>query len=198
MHRFFLDDSGFSKFKLATIGAFHTLVYHAIPDRFPGVRWGFIEVSSQWVPYVLNDLSIRFRRRGKELGGDVLRRNNIWVACQVTDDLPYVLGYTGEDHVVIGTDYGHADTATEIEALRLLKTDGRVEPRVVDKILDDNARAFYGLGRRWRTIRRRGFAAAPREKGSKKGPSPLPPLVARDSAVSLRDDCQWRRRCVLR
>ena len=145
MHRFFLDDSGFSKFKLATIGAFHTLVYHAIPDRFPGVRWGFIEVSSQWVPYVLNDLSIRFDRRGKELGDDVLRRNNIWVACQVTDDLPYVLGYTGEDHVVIGTDYGHADTATEIEALRLLKTDGRVEPRVVDKILDDNARAFYGL-----------------------------------------------------
>ena len=68
------------------------------------MRWGFIEVSSQWVPYVINDLSIRFRRKGKELGEDVLRRNNIWVACQVTDDLPYVLGYAGEDHLVIGTD----------------------------------------------------------------------------------------------
>ncbi len=145
MHRFFLDDSGFSKFKLATIGAFHTLVYRGIPDRFPGVRWGFIEVSSQWVPYVLNDLAIRFRRRGQELGEDVLRRNRIYVACQVTDDLPYILGYAGEDHLVIGTDYGHADTATEIEALRILKHDGRVAAQTVDKILDDNARALYGL-----------------------------------------------------
>ena len=145
MHDFFLHDPGFNKFKLATIGAFHVLIFHGIPARFPDVRWGFIEVSSQWIPYVINDLSLRFERRGQPLGDNVLARNNIYVACQVTDDIPYVLGYSGEDHLVIGTDYGHADTATEIEALRKLKNDGRVPGHVVDKILDDNARALYAL-----------------------------------------------------
>ena len=35
---FFADDPGFSKFKLAVIGAFHSLVFHAIPQRFPEVE----------------------------------------------------------------------------------------------------------------------------------------------------------------
>ena len=56
-----------------------------------------------------------------------------------------ILGYTGEDNIVIGTDYGHADTASEIEALQKLKADGKVSVRVTGKILDDNARALYGL-----------------------------------------------------
>jgi predicted TIM-barrel fold metal-dependent hydrolase len=75
----------------------------------------------------------------------VLRRNRIYVACQTDDDLPYVLKYAGEDQLVIGTDYGHNDTSSEILALRKLKEDGTVPPRIVNKILDDNARALYGL-----------------------------------------------------
>jgi predicted TIM-barrel fold metal-dependent hydrolase len=64
---------------------------------------------------------------------------------QTDDDIPYVLGYSGEDALVIGTDYGHNDTSSEILALRKLKEDGNVPARVVNKILDDNARALYGL-----------------------------------------------------
>jgi predicted TIM-barrel fold metal-dependent hydrolase len=57
-----------------------------------------------------------------------------------------ILPYAGEDNLVIGTDYGHSDSSTEIEALRLLKQDGKVPARVIDKILGDNPRALYGLG----------------------------------------------------
>ena len=39
----------------------------------------------------------------------------------------------------------HADTSSELEALRLLKEHGDVDPAVIDKILDDNARALYAL-----------------------------------------------------
>jgi predicted TIM-barrel fold metal-dependent hydrolase len=85
-------------------------------------------------------------RGGKKVDKeDVLRRNRIYVACQTDDDLPYVLKYSGEDQLVIGTDYGHNDTSSEILALRKLKEDGAVPPQVVNKILDDNARALYGL-----------------------------------------------------
>jgi predicted TIM-barrel fold metal-dependent hydrolase len=142
---FFADDPGFSKFKLAVIGAFHAFVYHGIPQRFPKLRIGIIEVSAQWIPYAVHDLSRRFARRGRAFPKNILKENRIYVTCQTDDDLDHVLGYAGEDHLVIGTDYGHADNAAEIEALRKLRADGKLLGRVIDKILDDNPRALYGL-----------------------------------------------------
>jgi predicted TIM-barrel fold metal-dependent hydrolase len=71
--------------------------------------------------------------------------NRMYVACQVTDDLEYVVRYAGEGQLVVGTDYGHADTSTEIEAMRKLADDGKLPPDVAAKILNDNARALYGL-----------------------------------------------------
>jgi predicted TIM-barrel fold metal-dependent hydrolase len=145
LHDFYENESGFNKFKLVNIGAFHSLVYDDIPAKFPELRWGFIELSAQWVPYVIHDLAKRFEKKGRRLQADLLRENRMYVACQVDDDLPYVLSYAGEDNLVIGSDYGHADTATEIEALRRLKEQGEVSPGVINKILDDNARALYAL-----------------------------------------------------
>jgi len=146
VHDFFLNECGFSKFKLAVVGSFHALIFHGIPEKFPQTKFAFIEVSSQWVPYAIHDFARRFERAGKKVDKkDVLRKNRIYVACQTDDDLPYVLKYAGEDHLVIGTDYGHNDTSSEILALRKLKEDGAVPPHIVNKILDDNARALYGL-----------------------------------------------------
>ncbi|MFN4283946.1 MAG: amidohydrolase family protein [Alphaproteobacteria bacterium] len=144
-HDFFIDDSGFNKFKLSTVGGFHMLVMDGVPAMFPKLRWGFVEVSAQWLPYMLNDLALRFKRRGKRLPASPLAANNMYVACQVTDDLPEILRVAGEDNLVVGTDYGHHDTSTEIEALRLLKSGGKIPPAAVDKILGANAKALYGL-----------------------------------------------------
>jgi len=142
---FFADDPGFSKFKLAVIGAFHSFVFHGIPQRFPKLRIGIIEVSAQWIPYAVHDLARRFARRGRPFPKNVLKENRIYVTCQTDDDLDHVLVYAGDDNLVIGTDYGHADNAVEIEALRKLRTDGKINGRVIDKILKDNPCAFYGL-----------------------------------------------------
>ena len=118
-----------------------------LPAKFPGLRWGVIETSASWVPYLCHDLAARFARMydKKFDGRTMLRDNRVYVACQTDDDLPYVLKYAGEDHLVIGSDYGHADTSSELEALRHLKEGGELPARVIDKILDDNARALYGL-----------------------------------------------------
>lgn len=144
VHDFFIDDA-FSKFKLSIIGAFHNLVMQGIPGKFPQARWGFIEVSAQWVPYVLKDLRHRFARLGKRLPENPLKTYNFYVACEVNDDLEMILPYAGEDNLVIGTDYGHSDSSTEIEALRLLKSGHRIPASVIDKILDDNPSRLYGL-----------------------------------------------------
>jgi predicted TIM-barrel fold metal-dependent hydrolase len=144
-HDFFAEDTTFTKFKLAVVGACHTLLEKEIPKQFPRVRWGFVEVSAQWVPYVLNDLADRSRRKGKSFPADALAANNIWVACENTDDLPYVLSHAGEDNLMIGTDYGHHDPSSELNALRLLRNDDRISAAAARKILEINPRNFYGL-----------------------------------------------------
>jgi hypothetical protein len=46
---------------------------------------------------------------------------------------------------VVGTDYGHADSATELLALRGVLDNKRLSRSVANKIVSDNARTLYGL-----------------------------------------------------
>jgi aminocarboxymuconate-semialdehyde decarboxylase len=144
-HQVIYPLGGLGRGKLTIVSAFHQLLVADIPSKFPKLRWGFIEVSAQWLPYALNDLEIRLRNRGKRMPDSILADNNYYVACFVTDDLDYILPCAGDGQLVIGTDYGHHDTATEIEALRMMRDGGRVPRDVANCILDDNARALYGL-----------------------------------------------------
>jgi predicted TIM-barrel fold metal-dependent hydrolase len=136
-----------SRAKLSALGAIHEIIMSRLPETFPQLRFGVIETSASWVPYLCHDLAARMPRMfdARVDTTRILSDNRIYVACQTDDDLPYVLKYAGEDHLVIGSDYGHADTSSELEALRHLKTGGDLPPHVIDKILDDNARALYGL-----------------------------------------------------
>ena len=154
----------FSRFKLPSVGAFNNLVYQGVPDRFPKLRWSFVETTSQWIPYAVNDLMIRtqaereFQRkyaghvlsqvRPKErslIAATVLRDNRIYVACQTTDDLPYVVDCVGEDNIMVGTDYGHADYSNDIEAIKTLAQGRTISASLSQKILGDNPKRLYGL-----------------------------------------------------
>jgi predicted TIM-barrel fold metal-dependent hydrolase len=46
---------------------------------------------------------------------------------------------------VIGTDYGHTDISSDVDAIKLFRERADVTPAVKRKILSDNARALYGL-----------------------------------------------------
>jgi predicted TIM-barrel fold metal-dependent hydrolase len=46
---------------------------------------------------------------------------------------------------MMGTDYGHADTSSEIEALQRLKDQPGVSEAIANKILGDNPRRLYAL-----------------------------------------------------
>jgi predicted TIM-barrel fold metal-dependent hydrolase len=71
--------------------------------------------------------------------------HRMYVAHQTTDDIPYVLRYSGDDNIVIGTDYGHNDTSSEFVALRKLREDWKIDPATADKFLDSNPKRLYGL-----------------------------------------------------
>ena len=138
--------NGFWRFRLAIIGAFHSLLMSEVPEVFPGLRWHFAEAASMWIPYVVTDLQRRYPSRGKgALPADALARFNMWVSCETGDDVPYVLKYAGEGNLVIGTDYGHNDQSSEVEALRNLREQGTLTAEQYRKVVEDNPRRLFGL-----------------------------------------------------
>src|SRR5262249_32736090 len=42
------DSGSFLKFKLQIVGACHNLLVNGIPAKFPNLRWGMIESTSDW------------------------------------------------------------------------------------------------------------------------------------------------------
>jgi predicted TIM-barrel fold metal-dependent hydrolase len=144
-HDLFLEDTSFTTFKLAVVGAFHSLIEKDMPGKFPDLRWGFVEVSAQWVPYICHDLRYRLRRQGRPIPEHLLAENRMYVACEVTDDLPYILSYAGEGQIMLGTDYGHHDPSTEINAFTLIRQRDDLSAEQITRITDTNARALYGI-----------------------------------------------------
>jgi uncharacterized protein len=132
-------------FKFPVLGAFNQLIEEEVPQRFAGVRWGFVEASAQWVPYLLGEAKLRLNMRGRRGGNDLLGANNFYVTTQRTDDLNWLLQEVGDDNLVIGTDYGHRDSATEIDALKRMSSDGEYPAASVRKILQDNPSRLYGI-----------------------------------------------------
>lgn len=150
--------SRFMRIGMPTVNACHSLILHGVPAQFPNLRWGFIEAGATWVPFILYDLRRRLAKipRGDgvltgpdyDVPQDVFERNHMYVTIQVDEDLPYLLQHIGEDHVLLGSDYTHADASMEIDFPRLLQARadrGDIPPSAVQKILYDNPRAFYGI-----------------------------------------------------
>jgi predicted TIM-barrel fold metal-dependent hydrolase len=85
------------------------------------------------------------KRRGGKMEDHPLADNNIWVTIQLNDDLEQIYKYAGDDRFVIGTNYGHADSATEIYALRTFQKDERMKPESRTRILWGNAIELYSI-----------------------------------------------------
>ncbi len=127
--------------------AFHSLICSDITTRFPKLRFGFLESGSQWLPFALQEA----RRAAASLGGYEFSDSDtggsfpFFVACQVDDDLPYVLNNFPQDRLVLGSDYGHADIGWDMEGHRILAERTDVDPAILQKIVNTNGRLLYGL-----------------------------------------------------
>jgi predicted TIM-barrel fold metal-dependent hydrolase len=137
--------SAFSHGRLLPVMAFHNLVANRIPEQFPRLRMGFIEASASWVPHVLHALKRGNRLPGGKTGPDLFEAYRFYVAVEADEDIPYLTRYIGEDHMIIGSDYGHNDPSDEPELVRTMRGREDVPERVIDKILGENARVYYGV-----------------------------------------------------
>ena len=69
----------------------------------------------------------------------------IYVTCQTDDDIPYVLKYAGQNSIVIGTDYGHTDPSSEIDAISIFRNMDGIDEETRERILCHNPRKLYNL-----------------------------------------------------
>jgi predicted TIM-barrel fold metal-dependent hydrolase len=137
--------STFHRFRIPTVGAFNDIIMSEIHDVFPKLRFGFIEASAQWLPWVMHEARNRFKTLGRKWPENAIHELGMFVTCENSDDIPYIVCEAGEDCLVIGTDYGHTDTSSDVDAIKIFKSRSDVEPHVKRKILSDNARALYAL-----------------------------------------------------
>ncbi|HET9549940.1 MAG TPA: amidohydrolase family protein, partial [Candidatus Binatia bacterium] len=99
-----------------TLHAFRDLVLNQIPDTFPKLRFGFIEASASWIPYLIHKLRRDNTKRWKvswQSPVDLFDDCRFFVACEADEDIPYLIQYTSEGHLLTGSDYGHNDPAEQ-------------------------------------------------------------------------------------
>jgi predicted TIM-barrel fold metal-dependent hydrolase len=117
--------------------------------RFPRLRWGFIEASAQWLPWIANEVKHRnvIGRNGEEAAVErnPLHGSNVYVTCQNEDDIPYLLKEGFEDNLVVGTDFGHFDASSDVDAISKFIQNEEIGEEAKTKILYHNPKALYNL-----------------------------------------------------
>lgn len=137
--------NAFATFRAPTVMACHAIMVSEIPERFPTLRWGFIETAGQWVPWIIQEAASRLRGWGKPVPARPLEAANIWVTVQTDDDIPYLVDRCGDDHFLIGTDYGHTDPSSNIDAIKEFLAMEHVDQAVKHKFVHTNPKAFYAM-----------------------------------------------------
>lgn len=126
--------------------AFRDIIANKIPEQFPSLRFGFIEAAAGWVPFLIHIVR-RLQKDKFRFGSSIelFREYRLYVACEADEDIPYLAQYTGEDHLLIGSDYPHSDPSREDQFVHAITVREDISPQLRQKILCDNPKVFYGL-----------------------------------------------------
>jgi predicted TIM-barrel fold metal-dependent hydrolase len=136
----------FGHSRVQPLFAFRDLIHNKIPEQFPRLKFGFIEASAGWVPFMLHILKRVLKEKWKfSSDPDMFREYRIFVACEADEDVNYIARYTGEDHLVIGSDYGHQDPSEERQLVAAMRAREDIPRALTDKILFDNPKQLYPL-----------------------------------------------------
>jgi predicted TIM-barrel fold metal-dependent hydrolase len=133
--------------------ALSVLIGEGVLDRFPKLRFVFLESGCGWVPYWFNRLDEHEEVLGVQLPGlktepsKLLQRGQIYFSCEPDEtELAHVAETIGDDWIVFASDYSHFDSRFPGASQPIVN-----HPKLSDaskrKILNDNARRLYPFER---------------------------------------------------
>lgn len=146
--------TGFS-LTLPILMAFFSLIESGVLDRYPGLRFAFLEAGSLWVPFLVDRLDEYYRimrmkghpwtwRLPANEPSAYLRRGQLYVTPEAEDRwLPEIVDLIGADHVMYASDIPHVELRDNAALEYLERVD--LSEAVKRKILGENAARFYGL-----------------------------------------------------
>src|SRR5688572_17612320 len=107
---------GLASFRAPTVLACAAVINSPIIEKFPQLRWGFIEASASWMPWLDAEMKQRTGSRVRGEAHNIFAEHNIYVTCQNEDDIPYLIKQGFLDSLIIGTDFGHFDASSDVDA----------------------------------------------------------------------------------
>jgi predicted TIM-barrel fold metal-dependent hydrolase len=118
-----------------------TLIYGKLFERFPALRVATVELGSDWVPGLFQNLERAGQGELDEHPIDVFKKH-VWVTPFEDEDIAGLATMISIDRVMFGSDYPHTDGLAEpASIIESLKTFSRDDLR---KIVYDNPRQFVG------------------------------------------------------
>ncbi|MFO1427357.1 MAG: amidohydrolase family protein [Steroidobacteraceae bacterium] len=131
-----------------TLMSFTALATSEVSTLFPKLRFGFFEVGSSWLTYlVVQAHKVRDDRDRKAFTRQVLEERNLFVTCEEHEELPLILQYAGDNRIVIGSDYGHpGDVDETILVQQKLRARKDITEAQKSRILSGNAETLFGPG----------------------------------------------------
>lgn len=131
--------------------ALSALIGEGVLDRFPKLRFVFLESGCGWAPYWFNRLDEHHEVLGVQLPalksepGKLLGRGQLYFSCEPDEsELPHVVETMGDDWIVFASDYSHFDSRFPGAAGPIVEN-RRLSDGAKRKILNDNARRLYPL-----------------------------------------------------
>lgn len=131
--------------------ALAVVIGEGLLDRFPGLRFVFLEAGCGWLPYWLYRLDEHYGVMGVQLPAlrqkpsELLARGQLYFSCEADEsELARVVEAIGDDWIVFASDYSHFDSRFPGAAEPILENP-RLSEKSKRKILVENARRLYRL-----------------------------------------------------
>lgn len=152
--------------------AVQCLIFGQVLDRFPRLRFAFMEGGVGWVPFWMDRLGEYYEEflEGKFDRGapaEYFKSDQCFFSCEVEErTIPYVAKVIGPDRIVYASDYLHHD-AIFPGAAKAISERTDLAATAKAKILGGNAIRLFGLNEAAidSAVKGRGMQAAGRESG---------------------------------
>jgi len=129
-----------------------SMIFEAVPARFPRLRIAYLEAGAGWVPYFIQRMDEEFEKRGHveatrlpRRPSEYVRGGNIYFSCEAEEILlPQALAYVGADQILYASDYPHWDHGYP-QSVKELTDRADVTDAQKRLIFSDNPRRLYRL-----------------------------------------------------
>jgi len=131
--------------------ALSVILGEGLLERFPKLRWVFLEAGCGWLPYWFERMDEHFETLGVQLPAlkcepsELLARGQLYFSCEPDEkELSHVVDVIGDDWIVFASDYSHFDSRFP-GASEPIVNHAQLSAASKRKILNDNARKLYPL-----------------------------------------------------